>query len=220
MKKTKVLSIAVLALLVFVSASLAASGAEIEVPADYGSIQAAVDAANPGDVILLAEGVYQESVTIAMDNITIKAIGDPANTVIQGTITLESVVGARFEGLTVTGPGDGIRVRGNCQGGVPALEVVNCSLSGNTGSGIDFSHGAVYDGVVIENSQINQNGADGINLSSVGSDVVIEGSEISNNGAITATGIGIRLGGGVTDVVIEENEITGNAFANIHPQSG
>ncbi len=220
MKKTKVLLVSVVACLVLLSSFLLLNAAEVVVPADYESIQDAVDAANPGDVILLEEGIYEESFTVNKDNITIESIGSPENTVIRGTITLESAVGLSVNSLSITGPGDGIRVRGNCQGGAPALTVNNCSMSGNIGSGIDFSSGAVYDGVTVKNSEINQNGADGINLGSVGENVVIQGNEISDNGAITATGIGVRISGGVSDVLIEGNDIAGNAFANIHPQSG
>ena len=37
--------------------------ATLRVPADYATIQAAVDAAAPGDVILVAPGIYEEAVT-------------------------------------------------------------------------------------------------------------------------------------------------------------
>jgi pectin methylesterase-like acyl-CoA thioesterase len=43
---------------------LAASAATLRVPADHATIQAAVDAAVAGDVILIAKGSYAEAVAI------------------------------------------------------------------------------------------------------------------------------------------------------------
>jgi hypothetical protein len=55
--------------LLVVLTSTAALGATIEVPADQPTIQAAVDAAGPGDHILVAPGDYQESVRIVEDRL-------------------------------------------------------------------------------------------------------------------------------------------------------
>ena len=44
------------------------------VPADYPTIQAAVDAAEPGDLILIHKGVYNEAVVVQTDNIVIRGI--------------------------------------------------------------------------------------------------------------------------------------------------
>jgi parallel beta-helix repeat protein len=43
----------------------------LRVPRDYPTIQAAVDAANPGDTILVANGTYNERVTLYKDNLTL-----------------------------------------------------------------------------------------------------------------------------------------------------
>ncbi len=47
-----------------------AHGAErtLHVPADHPTIQAAVDAASPGDLILVEPGVYEEAVDVADRN--------------------------------------------------------------------------------------------------------------------------------------------------------
>ena len=43
-----------------------------EVPAEYPTIQAAVDAAAEGDLVLVAPGVYNEAVDVVTDNLTIR----------------------------------------------------------------------------------------------------------------------------------------------------
>ncbi|NCY15463.1 MAG: hypothetical protein EBX39_01620, partial [Actinobacteria bacterium] len=68
-----------------------ASGHTIAVPADHPSIQAAVDAAAPGDLILVSPGVYNESVNITTAGLTLR--GTDRNTVIlDGEFKLENGV--------------------------------------------------------------------------------------------------------------------------------
>src|SRR5918998_1091111 len=53
-------------------------GASVEdallVPDDHETIQAAVDAAEPGDLILVSPGVYEEAVTVETDELTIRGL--------------------------------------------------------------------------------------------------------------------------------------------------
>mgnify|MGYP006264537765 CR=1 FL=1 len=44
----------------------------LRVPDDHGTIQAAVDAARPGDLVLVSPGTYRESVTVETERITIR----------------------------------------------------------------------------------------------------------------------------------------------------
>ena len=50
------------------------------VPADYDTIQAAVDSAAPGDLVLIDEGIYTEEVIVQTDDIVIRGVN--RNTVI------------------------------------------------------------------------------------------------------------------------------------------
>ena len=63
------------------SLAIAACGASgggeprtINVPGDEGTIQAAVDAAEPGDLILIAEGTYNEQVVVATEDLVIRGV--------------------------------------------------------------------------------------------------------------------------------------------------
>jgi len=68
-----------------------ASGHTIAVPADQPTIQGAVDAAAPGDLILVSPGVYNESVNITTAGLTLR--GTDRNTVIlDGEFKLENGV--------------------------------------------------------------------------------------------------------------------------------
>ena len=55
-------------------------GGTIHVPADQPTIQAAVDAASPGDLVLVAPGTYREAILVRTPYITIR--GEDRNTVI------------------------------------------------------------------------------------------------------------------------------------------
>ena len=59
----------------------AASSATIYVPDDYPTIQAAVDAANPGDTIKVAAGTYPENLTVEK---RVSLLGENRDTIIDG----------------------------------------------------------------------------------------------------------------------------------------
>ncbi|MET0421612.1 MAG: cupredoxin domain-containing protein [Acidimicrobiia bacterium] len=76
--------------------SIAASGDVIRVPKDAKTIQQGVDRAAPGDLVLVAPGVYRESVTVATDGIVIRGV-DRTRTVLDGEFERDNgvqVVGA------------------------------------------------------------------------------------------------------------------------------
>jgi hypothetical protein len=79
----------------------------LNVPDDYDTIQAAVDAAIPGDLILIAPGVYNESVDVTTDRLTIRGL-DRNAVILDGNFELDNgirVVGANgvaIENMTAT----------------------------------------------------------------------------------------------------------------------
>jgi plastocyanin len=86
--------------------SIRASGKVIEVPRDARTIQAGVDRASPGDLVLVAPGVYDEAVTITTDGVVLRG-ANRNRTILDGGFTRENgvkVVGAdgvAIENLTV-----------------------------------------------------------------------------------------------------------------------
>jgi hypothetical protein len=61
----------------------------IEVPGDHPTIQAAVDAAKPGDLVLIAPGVYHEAVNVITDNLTIRGL-DRNEVILDGEFELDN----------------------------------------------------------------------------------------------------------------------------------
>jgi pectin methylesterase-like acyl-CoA thioesterase len=62
-------------------------GGVIAVPDDFATIQEAVDAAAPGDLILISPGTYNEAVDVATDNLTIRGL-DRNTVVLDGELEL------------------------------------------------------------------------------------------------------------------------------------
>ena len=69
----------------------------LNVPDDFGTITEAVDAAVPGDLILVSPGVYNEAVNVVTDEVTIRGT-DRAGVVLDGQFELDNgvrVLGAK-----------------------------------------------------------------------------------------------------------------------------
>lgn len=74
----------------------AGEGGTIAVPADFATIQEAVNAASPGDLILVSPGVYTEAVDVETDDLTIRGL-DRNEVILDGNFELTNgikVVGA------------------------------------------------------------------------------------------------------------------------------
>src|SRR5690606_17331108 len=74
--------------IISVSTILTISGhalaADIAVPADATTIQAAIDLAQPGDRVLVAPGTYAEAIDFLGKDITIESTDGPQITIIDG----------------------------------------------------------------------------------------------------------------------------------------
>jgi parallel beta-helix repeat protein len=166
--------------------------------AQYQSIQAAVNAAHPGDEIDIFSGIYQEAVTVSTPGFSL--VGTPgANVVIQNPGTSENGVtvqpagsqplaGFTLANVTVSGfTSDGVflnnvtgfvldhvNAKGNGEYGLfPVLSangvIENCKASGSNDTGI---YVGLSQSVLVENNAVTDN---------------VNGIEIENSKRVTAT---------------------------------
>jgi hypothetical protein len=97
------------ALCLAVVISPSARAADLLVPSQYSSIQAAINAAVDGDVVVIAPGTYNETLSISDKSITVRSSAGATQTQIdrQGSSSVISISGSNdktvnFEGLTIT----------------------------------------------------------------------------------------------------------------------
>jgi len=102
-----------LAVIVFTAAGIVTSSSAdaLHVPCDYATIQAAIDAAQQDDAVLVAAGTYAEAINFAGKSITVESADGPELTIIDAsglstsTVTVNSGEGAgtTLRGFTITG---------------------------------------------------------------------------------------------------------------------
>jgi uncharacterized repeat protein (TIGR03803 family) len=136
------------------------------VPDPYATIQAAIDAAQAGDVIQVTPGTYHENITLTGKELALQSTqaGDPngaAATVIEGNGT-DPVV--RLQNCTPRTLLSGLTIRGGsigiwCSGGQPAIQ--GCRVIENAGAGIELLAGAKPS---IDHCIITANGGLGVKM--------------------------------------------------------
>jgi len=107
------------------------------VPDDYPTIQEGIDAANPGDTVMVEPGTYVENITISKDGIMLQGSGADV-TIIDGgnsgsVIKMSGVSDVTISGFTITnGLGDGEDYQGNDNGGgIAVYECSNITIQNN-----------------------------------------------------------------------------------------
>jgi hypothetical protein len=167
--------------------------ATINVPTDQPTIQAAINAANPTDVINVAAGTYNETLTFsgtfATNNLTIQGAGT-ASTFVTGGINFQNsgtVSGLTFKDFALSGAGGASRtINGGNPGLLNNLTFDNLSLDGD------------YSGSVLV----------AIYIFKVGGTLTITNCNIQDYGTIDAV---VYLGAGLSvkyDLVFNNNTLS------------
>ena len=172
----------------------------VRVPADHGTIQAAIDASMDGDAVFVDPGTWSECLDFGGRDILVYGTGGADVTKVAGACTNVPVV--RFDSgetrlallkqVLITG---GLRTAGGVGAGVQCIDaspsIIDCIVEGNVCLG----------------------GADGAGIALVRSDSTIEGCLVVNNSADNGWGTGIYTCDGSPEIVgcrIVNNNATGN----------
>ena len=180
----------------------------------YEHIRHAINEANPGDEIVLSEGVYHENVNFSGNNITLSSI-DPSNpAIVSGTVLAGNTDGGGpvvtfasgentscvLTGFTITGREAAIY----CSGASPVIS--GCRTENNGSSAIELRDGS---NPAIINCQIIANAGAGIEMQAKpsGRTILYNRPEISN--CVIAGNIQHGISGGIP--IITNCTIVANA---------
>ncbi len=215
------------------AAANTATAATLNVPSQYATIQAAMDAAQSGDLVLVAPGTYHDcthptegaestpACVIMKSGVTLRGAGvAPGDVIIdaQGLgrgIFMELVSNCAVENLTVTGAfaeiyGAGILIRQVDQTvSITDCRVVSCGDGGIVC--IDYAHPTIS-GTIMQNNEAKQGG--GLSIEE-NSNPTITGCRITENQAPSGAGVFIRTDCApvFSQCVIDHNTITA-AYGN------
>lgn len=176
--------------------------------ADGMSIQAAIDASAVGGRVLVADGTYNESLTIG------KAL----------TLEGEDVGGDGIPDVVLNATGsNGITVTGDIDnGGSATVSVSGFHIGGATGVGLHISNSAILSSLEISDSAFTSNGTHGVGSGSGASglgSISIHNSAFTNNGQGGANGSGDIIlfnfhgDASLTDLTITSSATQGTAVS-------
>ncbi|MET8082344.1 right-handed parallel beta-helix repeat-containing protein [Streptomyces sp. NPDC005303] len=164
------------------------------------SIQQAVDAAEPGDTVLVAPGTYRESVKVSTPGITLSGMG--RSTVIEPDP--QKATGKCAEA------GNGICVLGTKEHDVEGVTIASLTVTGFTGTGV---FAMATDGLTVRNVTAVKNGVWGIAQERSAHGVFRRNTARDNGDAGLFLANTIKEEAGATDAggtVIEHNRLEGN----------
>jgi len=187
----------------------------LQVPSEYATIQSAIDAAAPGDTVLVAPGLYGERLTFGGKDLQVVSSGGAAATTIDGGLagtTVDIGPGGRLQGFTVTGGRAAFGAGMDVHGTGTVIEANVFRANQQTGGGYGAAIGGNGASPTITGNRFEGNSCDAQFLSGVVSFVNLSSPRITNNvfHDNPCRGINMTLPEPSAPIVVN-NTLTGNS---------
>jgi len=150
----------------------------IVVPDNYVTIQQAVDAASPGDTIIVRDGTYTENVKVEKEHLTIRSESGAETTIVQPAKQRESTFKVTADYVSISGftaKDSGIYLEGD-----EADHVEHCDISSNIVDGAGVALGCASNNIISYNTIYHYTLSGGIRVFSDSSANTIIGNIVSN----------------------------------------
>ena len=163
----------------------------------FNTIQDGINAANPGDTIIVSDGTYTEDLTVNIANLTLKSENG------KGSTTIQLVDGV---GIDIQGGANNFTL-GGAEG--QGFNILSSDGGASTTFNIQLANGP--SGVTISHNTIDTTGDAymGISVGAAGATDLT----ISNNEFIAESGDGSIWGPEVFDVTVSDNTFNGGSYA-------